>query len=127
MTQRKDLYRTTTAQSLATCVRIERKFRENLSVEDVLGLVIFQKRIHQTFTSARWAILQTCSHVLLNDVDIFSRLFERFLPILSLCQTASAEIRLMTEVQIEFHAIKSLLERGKTTLTSVLLSSKGDP
>ena len=33
---------------------------------------------HQTFTSARWTILQTCPYVLFDDIDIFAQLFERF-------------------------------------------------
>ncbi|KAF9147971.1 hypothetical protein DFQ26_002703, partial [Actinomortierella ambigua] len=42
---------------------------------------------HQTFTSARWTILQTCSHVLFSD--IFNQLFECFLPIVDQYQTPS--------------------------------------
>ncbi|KAG0248194.1 hypothetical protein DFQ27_001085 [Actinomortierella ambigua] len=62
---------------------------------------------HQTFTSARWTILQTCSHVLFND--IFHELFERLLHIVYQYQTSSTESVLVAAVQIEFHATRQLL------------------
>ncbi|KAF9115634.1 hypothetical protein BGX30_006203 [Mortierella sp. GBA39] len=63
---------------------------------------------YQTFTSARWTILQTCPHVLHND--IFAQLFESFLPILAQYQTPSTESNLVAAVQGEFQATRHLLE-----------------
>ncbi|KAG0267567.1 hypothetical protein DFQ27_008612 [Actinomortierella ambigua] len=67
---------------------------------------------HQTFTSARWTILQTCPHVLNNDV--FNQLFQEFLPALSRHQTPPKEVELMEAVQKELQATKDLLvEHGR--------------
>ncbi|KAF9964749.1 hypothetical protein BGZ73_001731, partial [Actinomortierella ambigua] len=63
----------------------------------------------QTFTSARWAILQTCPHVFNND--IFDQLFMKFLPLGSQYQTVSKEEELMEAVREEFHATRQLLVR----------------
>ncbi|KAK3837903.1 MAG: hypothetical protein JOS17DRAFT_813667 [Linnemannia elongata] len=48
---------------------------------------------HHTFTSARWTILQTCSHVLFND--IFAQLFKCLLPILAHYQTPLTDDKLL--------------------------------
>ncbi|KAG9067166.1 hypothetical protein KI688_011947 [Linnemannia hyalina] len=63
---------------------------------------------HQTFTSARWTILQTCSHVFFND--IFAQLFECLLPIFAQYQTPLTESVLVAAVQRGFQATRDLLE-----------------
>ncbi|KAK3815348.1 MAG: hypothetical protein J3Q66DRAFT_344412, partial [Benniella sp.] len=65
---------------------------------------------HQTFTSARWTILQTCPYVLFDGIDIFAQLFELFLPILDQYQTPLTESGLVKAVQSEFQATRHLLE-----------------
>ncbi|KAG0068454.1 hypothetical protein BGZ89_004695 [Linnemannia elongata] len=61
----------------------------------------------QTFTSARWTILQTCSHVF--EIDVFGQLFQAFLPLLPLYPTSFTETDLETATQEEFLTTKCLL------------------
>ncbi|KAK5799406.1 hypothetical protein F5H01DRAFT_418077 [Linnemannia elongata] len=61
----------------------------------------------QTFTSARWTILQTCSHVF--EIDVFGQLFQAFLPLLPLYPTSFTETDLETATQEEFLTTKYLL------------------
>ncbi|KAG0008479.1 hypothetical protein BGZ82_004659, partial [Podila clonocystis] len=66
----------------------------------------------QTFTSATWTILQTCPHVLTND--IFAQLFRGLLPLLAQYQTPLTESGLVAAVQKEFQVTRDLLvEHGR--------------
>ncbi|KAF9119536.1 hypothetical protein BGX30_003775 [Mortierella sp. GBA39] len=61
----------------------------------------------QTFTSARWTILQTCPHVF--DNDDFGQLLRRLLTLSPVHQTSLTEADLKTVVQEELQATKGLL------------------
>ncbi|KAF9536712.1 hypothetical protein EC957_009923 [Mortierella hygrophila] len=66
----------------------------------------------QTFTSARWTILQTCPHVF--DNDVFGQLLRRLLTLSPGHQTSLTEADLKTAVQEELQATKDLLvEHGR--------------
>jgi len=67
---------------------------------------------HQTFTSARWTILQTCVSVFPNN--IFLGLFEKLLPLLPQHPTSEAESELVTAVKEEFGVtVEMLVRHGK--------------
>ncbi|KAG0334545.1 hypothetical protein BG004_000364, partial [Podila humilis] len=62
----------------------------------------------QTFTSARWTILQTCPHIF--DNDVFNLLFRKFLA-LSPCQsTSSREVDLTIAVQEELQNLGDIMK-----------------
>ncbi|KAG0334544.1 hypothetical protein BG004_000363, partial [Podila humilis] len=61
----------------------------------------------QTFTSARWTILQTCPHIFNND--LFNLLFHTFLTLSPGDSTRSTEIDLQIALQEEIQVTKDLL------------------
>lgn len=66
---------------------------------------------YQTFTSARWTILQTCSHVF--NSDVFNQLFLRLRNLLPVYPTPLTETDLEKAVQEELQVTRgSLIEHG---------------